>query len=366
MRIAILSLHWPRTLASGVGRKFQRQITAWRGLGHEVQFFSHLHFPPDNAPMVAGEYFPYTLKSGPLGLLPSELSRMRALKEMIAAVQDYRPDVIYLRWSMYVYPLQRLFAIAPTVLEINTNDVEEHRLLGLVRSSYNRLTRAITLGGASGIVYATRELSELDVFQSFHKPGVVISNSIEVDSVPCMPAPDNRHPHLVFIGTPGFAWHGVEKLIPLAQTFPDIVIDVIGYDHIEGADRIPDNLILHGYQVGEACDRILARADAAIGTLALHRAGLNEASPLKVRDCVSRGIPIILPFVDTDLDSLQSDLILRIPNTDDNTRTHGGQIHDFLLKARGRRLARELTRERIDSRVKEQQRLDFLAGIARS
>jgi hypothetical protein len=140
--------------------------------------------------MVAGEYFPYTLKSGSLGLLPSEFSRMRALKDLIAAVREYHPDVIYLRWSMYVYPLQRLFAIAPVVLEINTNDVEEHRLLGLVRSSYNRLTRAITLGGASGIVYATRELSELDVFQSFPKPGVVVSNSIDVDSVPFMPAPE--------------------------------------------------------------------------------------------------------------------------------------------------------------------------------
>jgi len=366
MRIAILSLHWPRTLASGVGRKFQRQITAWRGLGHEVQFFSHLHLPPDNAPMVAGEYFPYTLKNGPLGLLPSEFSRMRALKDLIAAVREYHPDVIYLRWSMYVYPLQRLFAIAPTVLEINTNDVEEHRLLGLVRSSYNRLTRAITLGGASGIVYATRELSDLDVFQTFHKPGVVVSNSIDVDAVPFMPAPGNEHPHLAFIGTPGSAWHGVEKLVPLAQAYPDIFVDVIGYDHIEGVEQVPSNLLLHGYRVGEACDRILARADAAIGTLALHRAGLNEASPLKVRDCVSRGIPIILPFIDTDLDSLQSDLILRIPNSDDNTRTHAGQIHDFLLNARGRRLARDLIRERIDSRVKETQRLDFLARISQS
>ena len=366
MRIAILSLHWPRTLASGVGRKFQRQITAWRELGHEVQFFSHLHLPVDNAPMVVGEYFPYTLKNGPLGLLPSEFSRMRALKDLIAAVREYHPDVIYLRWSMYVYPLQRLFAIAPVVLEINTNDVEEHRLLGLVRSSYNRLTRAITLGGASGIVYATRELSELDVFQSFPKPGVVVSNSIDVDSVPFMPAPGNEHPHLVFIGTPGFAWHGVEKLIPLAQTFPDIVIDVIGYDRIESADVIPDNLILHGYQVGEACDRILARADAAIGTLALHRAGLNEASPLKVRDCVSRGIPIILPFIDTDLDSLQSDLILKIPNDEDNVLSHSTQIHDFLYRMRGKRIPREAVLGRIDSRAKEQQRLDFLASIVQS
>ncbi len=365
MRIASISLHWPRTLSSGVGRKFQRQINAWHELGHEVQFFSHMYLPENDPPMVAGEYFIYEQKYGAAGLLQTEYSRSRTLQKLIAAVRAYRPDVIYLRWAMYVYPLQQLYTIAPAALEINTNDVEEHRLLGLVKSNYNRLTRSITLGGASGIVYATRELSRLDVFQRFNKPGIVISNSIDVSSVPPMPAPANDHPHLAFIGTPGSAWHGVEKLVPLAQACPDIVIDVIGYDAIEGAAQIPSNLILHGYQVGAACDRILAQADAAIGTAALHRAGLNEASPLKVRDCVSRGIPIILPFIDTDLDDLDSDLILKIPNDEDNVRNCGAQIHDFLYRVRGKRIPREAVQGHIDSRAKEQQRLDFLAGICK-
>ncbi len=39
MRIAYVSLHWPRTLVSGVGKKIARQISAWTAAGHEVQFF---------------------------------------------------------------------------------------------------------------------------------------------------------------------------------------------------------------------------------------------------------------------------------------------------------------------------------------
>jgi hypothetical protein len=288
---------------------------------------------------------------------------MAALKKLIAGVRAYQPDVIYLRWAMYVYPLQRLYRIAPAVVEINTNDVEEHKLLGGIKSTYNRLTRGITLGGASGIVYATQELAEMDVFQSFHKPGLVVSNSIDLSAVAPMPAPRNDHPHLAFIGTPGFAWHGVEKLVELARIYPDIVIDVIGYDHIEGLADLPHNLILHGYRVGAECNHILAQADAAIGTLALHRAGLNEASPLKVRDYASRGIPCILPFRDTDLDDLGSDLILRIPNDQDNIHTHAAEIHDFLLYVQGQRIPRGLVRDRIDNRIKEQQRLNFMASL---
>ena len=200
-----------------------------------------------------GQRFPYSIHSGnpgAAGLLPTELSRMAALKKLIGAVRAYQPDVIYLRWAMYVYPLQRLLNLAPAVVEINTNDVEEHKLLGGVMSTYNLLTRGITLGGASGIVYATQELSEMEEFQRFHKPGLVVSNSIELSAVTPMPAPHNKRPHLAFIGTPGFAWHGVEKLVFLAKTCPDILIDVIGYDHIEGVPDLPDNLILHGYQDG--------------------------------------------------------------------------------------------------------------------
>ncbi len=363
MRIAYISLHWPRTTTSSVGKKMLRQISAWRTLGHEARLFSHLHPTAEKNLLLDGERFFYSLKSGPFGLIPGELSRIAALKRLAAAVREYQPDVIYLRWAMYVFPLQRLYAIAPAVLEINTNDVEEHKLLGPVKSGYNRLTRSITLGGASGLVYPSQELAEMPVFKSFNKPWVVVGNSIDLETTLSLPAPHNDKPHLAFIGTPGFAWHGVEKLVPLAEQYPDMVIDVIGYDSINGVPHPPANLILHGYLVGEACDRVLAQADAAIGTLALHRAGLNEATPLKVRDCIARGIPCILPYYDSDLADLDNDWILPIPNDETNILSHSRQIHDFVLRSRGRRVPQDLIRDRIDSLAKEKLRLDFMQRI---
>jgi hypothetical protein len=364
MRIAYVSLHWPRSTSSGVGRKIQRQLDTWRRLGHEVQFFSHLHQPQDENSLVDGARYQYRLRSGGLGFIQTEFARIAALTELIAGVHAYRPDVIYLRWAMYVYPLQRLFKIAPTALEINTNDVEEHKLLGPVKSTYNRITRSITLGGAAGIVFPSDELSQMEVFKSFHKPAVVVSNSIDLSSIAVMPAPHNDRPHLAFIGTPGCAWHGVEKLVALAEAFPDLIIDIIGYDRINGRANPPANMRLHGYLIGEACDRVLAQADAAIGTLSMHVAGLQEASPLKVRDCVGRGIPCILPYLDTDLHDLDSDLILRIPNNAENVSAHKQEIYDFVCRIQGKRIRRQLIQDRIDSRAKEKRRLDFLKAIS--
>ena len=32
----------------------------------------------------------------------------------------------------------------------------------------------------------------------------------------------------MFIGTPGMPWHGEDKLVSLAERFPDILIDIVG------------------------------------------------------------------------------------------------------------------------------------------
>ncbi len=216
---------------------------------------------------------------------------------------------------MYVHPVRRLFRIAPVVVEINTNDIREHQLLGAARSLYNRLTRGIILGGASGHVFATNELMVLPDFSKFHKPGIVITNGIDLRETPLYPAPNNTPPRLVFIGTPGMAWHGVDKLVDLAKDFPDLAIDIVGLDETDTITGIPDNLTLHGFLEGAAYEAVLARADAAIGTLSLHVKGMQEAATLKIRDCAARGIPCILPYEDPDFTGMDSRLILQIPNT---------------------------------------------------
>ncbi len=363
MKIAYVSLHWPRDIKSGIGKKIERQITCWQEMGNEVCFFSHLHTTAETQNLVEGECFYYSIKPGAFGLISTEISRSKAMRRLIAAVKAWQPDVIYLRWGMYVHPLKLLYDIAPVAVEINTNDVEEHKLLGFVKSTYNRLTRSITLGLSSGIIYSTRELAAFKHFSSFNKPGVIISNSIALDTIPVMPTPKNKQPHLAFIGTPGFAWHGVDKLVELAEGFPNLVIDLIGYDHLDNFPNTPDNLILHGYLSGPAYEKIIGQADCAIGTLALHRKGMHEASPLKVRDCTARGIPCVLPYLDTDLDDLDSDLILRIPNTEDNIRMYAQEIFDFVRKVQGKRIPRKILEDRIGSKKKEKARLEFMRGL---
>ena len=160
---------------------------------------------------------------------------------------------------MYVYPIQQLAGIAPYILEINTNDVLEHRQLGWLPSLYNQVTRNFLLGKSSGLIFVTEELSNYKIFSKFNKYFSIIPNSVDFNEIPYYSSPpSNTIPHLVFICTPGYTWHGVDKLIGFASEYPDIHIDLVGYEKIEFDGKIPPNIELHGYITGQNLEKIFS------------------------------------------------------------------------------------------------------------
>ena len=128
---------------------------------------------------------------------------------------------------------------------------------------------------------------------------------------------------------------------------------------------MPPNLTLHGYLSSEEYLKVLAYADVAISSLALHRIQLNEASTLKSRECLALGLPLVVAYTDTDLDDLQCDFLLKIPNKEDNIQIHGEAIREFSYRMRGGRSDRAVLKDRIDLTHKEETRLKFFEEIIR-
>ena len=359
MRIAYVGLHWARTKNSGVGKKIQSQIKVWRGMGHEAKVFMHASRHEPASDLIEADVIPY--ETG--GKLQTEINRVRAAHQLVKAVEAFHPDIIYLRYGIYVYPAHRLMRIAPVVEEINTNDLTQHEGLGGLFSLYNRLTRGIFLRLVRGLVTVSRELEVSPAFASYRKPTRVIANGIDLDSFTPLPAPDNNIPRLVFIGSPGFLWHGIDKLVDFARRFPDLQLDLIGYDKLPEFETLPPNLTLHGYLSAENYQHVLAGADAAISSLALHRIQLEEASTLKSRECLALGLPIVVAYTDTDLDDAGFDFLLKIPNKEDNIHTHGESIREFAYRMRGRPADRARLENLIGARQKEIIRLKFFEEI---
>jgi glycosyltransferase involved in cell wall biosynthesis len=365
MRIAYVAVHLEKKLMTGgVGAKIKTQVRLWRENGHDVRLFL---LTPDGIEIPGASIFRFSspVKLPFLKFAAKEFSRFIELSRLVESVRAFNPDVIYLRYGLFALPLQKLFDVAPVVVELNSNDVDEYRSRGAFFFQANRLTRGITLGRAAGWVVTSHEIGSLPVNQGFKNPRCVIANGIDFDAFTPLPAPKNDRPVIAFVGTPGYRWHGVDKLHDLALACADIKFDVIGYQADDQASK-PANIVFHGFLGRDDYMKILAGADVSCGSLALHRNNMQEASPLKVRESLAYGVPMILPFMDTDLHDLDADFLLRLPNTEDNVRSNADAIREFAHRMRGRRVDRAVIFPRLDQRRKEQARLAFFSQILES
>jgi glycosyltransferase involved in cell wall biosynthesis len=187
----------------------------------------------------------------------------------------------------------------------------------------------------------------------------VFPNSIDLAGYPSLAAPENPSPRLIFIGSPGLAWAGVDKIARLASHFPSWCFDVVGpgREELSGA---PANVVIHGLLDRAEYLPIMAQADAAIGPLALHRKGLSEASALKVAEYLAYGIPVILGTAEAAFPE-GAPFLLQLPNSEDNVDIATDEIRAFVERWRGRRVVRGAV-SAIDSMLVERGRLSAILG----
>jgi hypothetical protein len=93
---------------------------------------------------------------------------------------------------------------------------------------------------------------------------------------------------------------------------------------------------------------------------------MHEACPLKVRECLLYGLPMILGYRDTDFVDEQPWFLLELPAREDNVRAHVREIGAFVERVRGRRVLRSEVEARLSAEAKERQRLAFLERVASS
>jgi hypothetical protein len=355
MKIAYL-LHWPEGPESGVFRKVLDQVSYWVAAGHSVTFF--LAAPPERRPAyedavkgigAALEYFPMVGFFG-------RWMRWRGLKRRLEAGKF---DAIYHRFDLATPGLISAMKPGQWVVEINSNDRVEYALTPGLRDYYNRLTRNRLFSRAGTGIFVTRELANAPEFSAFRGPREVIANGSDFRTIPQAPVPSAAAPvELLFMGSDGHSWHGVDKLTALAKARPDWTIHALGVSEVMFHGDRPKNIQLPGRLARKDYVPLVARCAAGFGTLALHRKQMNEACALKVREYLAFGLPVILGYTDVDIPN-DASYALHLSNTEDNVSGNIERIGAFVEGWRGRRVPRnEITH--LDSAVKEQQRLAVL------
>jgi hypothetical protein len=351
MRIAYLGQMADVSHENGIGKKIAGQGRSWIQAGHTVRYFAL-------AP---------TTKVWP-GLAPLEAElvarggatqRMLRSFELARRIRAWRPDLIYFRYGYHSAGLPALFREVPTVAELNSDDLKEYPLtLSRAKQLYHRLTRGRVLAPVRAFVPVTHELATR--FAGFGKPAEVIANGINLAAFPHAPVPAPGGPlRLVFIGSRDTPWHGLERVAEIGTLFPEAVVDVIGTETVPA----PANVIFHGELPRTKYEPILLGATAALGTLGLFRKHMDEACPLKVREYLALGLPVLGGYRDTDVPD-SADYFLRVPNDSAPLAPLRGRIAHWLEHWRTRRVPREAVAH-LDNAVKERQRLAFLQRCVR-
>jgi hypothetical protein len=355
MRIAYIAI-WGTSRETGVLKKIAGQARAWQSLGQEVKVF--LLSP--QADIWQG------LSHTPTEVVVS-INRATFIPRLAALckqVVDWKPDTVYYRFWKYYPPIEFVMNTIPTIVEMNTDDVTEASLMmSRLHFTYHMLTRGRVLRRAKGLVCVTKEIASK--LSRWETPKAVIGNGIDLARCPSYPSPDNPNPRLLFIGSPGLPWHGVDKITSMAARFPSWTFDLVGpaKADIDKNLALP-NLHAHGAMGSKEYSLIVQSADAALGSLALHRLGMGEASTLKVREYLCNGIPTVVGYQDTDFPRKTS-FLLELPNTQENVISNEQTIEQFVTMWKGRRVPREQLAH-LDIMVKERERISFAEKVLNS
>jgi hypothetical protein len=341
----------------GVNHKVERQVAAWRRAGHTVEIFVLSRRPDDPSaePVLEGNVYGF-------GSVPERAVRTLALGRDIRA---FDPDVVYARYDRYIPPLPFLVPGRRVVVEINTDDREETRFWGTWHWRYNELNRRLTLPFAAGFVCVTYELAANRNFSRFGRPTVVIANSGDQrNAVELGPNASERPAAVMLIGSVD-PWVGIDKAAQLAVALPELDVHLVGCgpQDLNGSAR-PANLHTHGRLTRAEYRPLMEASDFGIGPLAIHRKGIDEASPLKIREYLLHGLPTLVAHRDTDFLGQEPWFMLRLAN-DESNLDDVDRIRAWVAAVRGRRVPLDEVIGQIGIDAKEQTRLVFLEALAR-
>lgn len=355
MKLAYL-VHLNADENTGVFKKIYQQISTWRKLGHDVELFVITRM------LSVAQASQELIKGSRVFQYKAWYDRSHAMAEAVKAVLEFNPDAVYSRRDVYYPSVAKLSRALPLVLEINSDEGAEIWKYNKVHWLYHIFTRPLLDMNVSGMIFVTQELSHKGYYGRLNLPKATVANGIILSNFPHLPVSPESKPNLLFLGFPAF-WHGVDKVVYLAHQFPEWTFHIVGFTESD-LPNAPANMAFYGKLSFDNYINIAAQCHVGIGTLALHRKGMSEASPLKVREYLAMGLPTIIGYKDTDF-SGEEPFLLSLPNIENNIRDNIKGIEKFVYHWVDKRVEPDQIKH-LDYSKKERERLAFVNEVSRA
>jgi glycosyltransferase involved in cell wall biosynthesis len=339
---------------SGAAKKVNEQIRIWRAAGIETELFVVTNATDRHiwADLEQTQVFTDSLGISKL------LLRYKVLKKIF----DSNPDLIYIRDS-FPFILPRTKNHTGLILEVQSNVQAEVFKRSKIKGFLSIFLDQLFLEKIDAFVFVSSELSLTSRFRKFVTKSnhQVISNGIDLSKFEILPLPNkNFRQGIFFMGQGGQPWHGVNQIYDLAKQMQDFDFHIVGLSKPPGME--PTNVFHHGVLSQEEYLPIAAKCAAGIGSLNLISLGMREASPLKTRQYLAIGLPVISRYVDSDFGA-ESPFILSLPVGHESIAVHEADIRQFCTHWSDKRVDGEDVQV-IDVNLKESNRLAFFKATA--
>lgn len=197
------------------------------------------------------------------------------------------------------------FSLGPSVLSCYINDV----FFGLPFENY--FGKKIIQHAAGGIC-VTPEIERIEKEKYFKYKTVVITNGLNQTTKNHIN--NNQLGETlkgVFIAGTNAIWNGLERILEsLQKTNKDKKIELYFIGRVDSKiiepykELVNKSIFIKEYMKSDDLKSFLNQMHFAIGTSAIHKKKMKEGAVLKVRECLSNGLPIVLGHHDPYIHSI--------------------------------------------------------------
>ena len=352
-------VNWDVASGDGVTASILKRVDSWRNQGHEVRIFALTRGNHETIDF-EGEF------------VSKGKHKKQSVYELASRCIEFAPDICNQRFEFYSKSLEKLYQNIPTVIELHTLYRREFQLQARLRPKswlhrylWYEFTHRKQNRSVAGFVGVTQEILNQYPSEIHENNSVVIPNAANhLLSVENPTQVDVRKPKIVFVGSAGCPWHGVDRLMKLAESTGDkLDFHIIG-PLSENMIQLP-NVTFHGPVYGEEYLELLSTFDIGIAPLAFDRNSMREACPLKVRDYAKVGMPMAIRHIDPAFgdDNPSWVFSFQLDYDFDGKADEIDQFVQFCRRWQGQRIALTEREQYFSIDVIEKRRLDFFERI---
>ncbi|WP_031426874.1 glycosyltransferase [Flavimarina sp. Hel_I_48] len=348
---------------SGIIKKINNQIRIWKGMGHVVQIL--VLWPKasttDSIKYIEGDYISNKfLDKLPQGFLNTYATKIIGIKKVESALRVFQPDVVYIRQGIWYPGLTSVLKRYRTIMELNTVDFLEMEFYSGLKKNVYLWGKNRILASISGLVAVTPDI--LKHYKDLAIPQKVVSNGIDLRKFEVRSNTDSTPSvNLVFVGSENMYWHGLDKILELANLLPEYQFNIVGYDRKNIESPITDNVKFYGWLSAQELSAVYSKSNLGIGSFGNYHVGKNTDSTLKVLEYLAHGLPVLMGHQDVDFHD--SDFVFKATDKDHNFLPIS-IIKSFIENNKNRRI-NPTEIEQVDSSNKERERLAFFEAVAK-